>query len=125
MDLNGFYEFDECVPAQQVKLVTNSVLKSFLLSRSPTRGFTQSNGHGRRESGATVVARMGNLIIESQHQVPFDELRQMLIRECKRQGKEYGLLFTDISGGYTITERYMPQAFKVVPILSPRVHQER
>jgi TldD protein len=125
IELNGFYEFDdECVPGQPVELVKDGVLKTFLLSRSPTRGFTHSNGHGRREPGATVVARMGNLIVDSQHQVSFAALRQMLIDECKRQGKEYGLLFTDISGGFTMTERYMPQAFKVTPILVYRIHSD-
>jgi TldD protein len=125
LDLNGFYEFDdECVPAQPVKLVEDGILKTFLLSRSPTRGFTHSNGHGRREPGATAVARMGNLIVESTQQVPFSKLREMLISECKRQGRDYGLLFTDISGGFTMTERYMPQAFKVVPILVYRVYTD-
>ncbi len=122
ISLNGFYEFDEeCVPAQPARLVDAGVLKTFLMSRSPTRGITRSNGHGRRQPGAQVVARMGNLIVESTQQVPFEQLRARLIQECSRQGKEYGLLFADISGGFTMTERYLPQAFKVVPILVYRV----
>lgn len=124
-DLNGFYEFDdECVKAQPARIVENGVLKTFLLSRSPTRGFVKSNGHGRRQPGATVVTRQGNLTIDSTKQVPFDQLRTMLIEECKRQDKEFGLIFKDISGGFTMTERYMPQAFKVVPILVYRVYAD-
>ena len=124
-DLNGFYEFDdECVKAQPARIVENGVLKTFLLSRSPTRGFVKSNGHGRRQPGATVVTRQGNLTIESAKQVPFDQLRNMLIDECKKQGREFGLIFKDISGGFTMTERFMPQAFKVEPILVYRVYAD-
>jgi TldD protein len=125
VDLNGFFEFDdECVAAQPARIVENGVLKTFLMSRSPTRGFNKSNGHGRRQAGATVVSRQGNLTVESAKQVPFDKLRTMLIDECKKQDKPYGLLFADISGGYTMTGRYSPQAFKVEPILVYRVHAD-
>ena len=72
----------------------------------------------------SVVSRMGNLIIESSKQVPFEKLREMLIAECKKQGKEYGLLFSDISGGFTMTQRYDPQAFKVIPILVYKVYAD-
>jgi len=122
IDLNGFYQFDEeCVPAQPAKTVVSGVLETFLLSRSPTRGFTKSNGHGRRQPGMGVVARQGNLIINSSKEVSFDRLRDMLKEEAKKQNKEYGLLFSDISGGFTFTNRYMPQAFKVMPILVHKV----
>lgn len=125
IDLNGFFEFDdECVPAQPARLVENGILKTFLMSRSPTRGFTKSNGHGRRQPGAKVVSRMGNTIVESTKQVPLDELRAMLIAECKKQGKEFGLLFKDISGGFTRTQRWSPQAFKVVPIIVHRIYAD-
>ena len=122
VDLNGFYEFDEeCVPAQPAHTVVSGVLETFLLSRSPTRGFTKSNGHGRRQPGVDVVARQGNLIVTSSKQVPFEELRQMLMKECRKQDKEYGLLFSDISGGFTFTRRFLPQAFKVMPVLVHKV----
>ena len=110
------------MPSQAAHIVEQGVLKTFLMSRSPTRGVNQSNGHGRRQAGATVCSRQGNLIVDSSKQVPFAELRQMLIEECKRQGKEYGLLFSDISGGFTTTSRRGLQAFKVLPILVYRVY---
>ncbi len=122
IELNGYYEFDqEAMAAQPVKLVDAGILKTFLLSRSPTRGFTASNGHGRRQPGRRVVARQGNLIVESTKQVPFEELRAKLIEEAKRQSKDYGLLFEDISGGFTTTQRRGPQAFKVLPIIVYKV----
>ncbi len=122
VDLNGFYRFDdEGVVAQRASLVDGGVLKGFLLSRSPTRGFHQSNGHGRRQEGRTVVSRQGNLVVEPKVTVPVAELRRRLREEAQRQGKPYGLLFRDISGGFTNTARGGPQAFKVLPILVYRV----
>jgi TldD protein len=121
-DLNGFYRFDdEGVPAQRATLVDGGVLKGFLLSRSPTRGFQQSNGHGRRQEGRAVTSRQGNLVVEPKVAVPTAELRSRLRAEARRQGKPYGLLFRDISGGFTNTTRGGPQAFKVLPILVYRV----
>lgn len=125
VDLNGYYPYDdECVPAQRVTLVKDGILETFLMSRSPARGITQSNGHGRRQPGNDVVARMGNTILESSKQVPFEELREMLIAECRKQDKEFGLLFKDISGGFTMTQRWMPQSYKVIPILVYRVYTD-
>ncbi|RJP36109.1 MAG: peptidase U62 [Phycisphaerales bacterium] len=123
VDLRGFYRFDdEGVAAQRVGLIESGVLKTFLLSRSPVEGFPKSNGHGRREPGREVVSRQGNLIVESKKQVPFDQLRALLVDECRRQDKPYGLLFEDISGGFTTTRRGGPQAFKVLPIVVYRVY---
>src|SRR5262249_16878594 len=100
-DLRGFYRYDdEGVPASKVPLVQKGVLKTFLLSRSPVPGFPNSNGHGRREPGRPVVSRQGNLIVESTKAVPFAQLREMLVEECRKQNKPYGYLFEDITGGY-------------------------
>jgi predicted Zn-dependent protease len=122
VDLNGFYRFDdEGVAAQRATLVSDGVLKGFLLSRSPTRGFAVSNGHGRRQEGRAIVSRQGNLVVEPKRIVPVTELRELLRAEAKRQGKLYGLSFRDISGGFTNTQRGGPQAFKVLPILVYRV----
>jgi predicted Zn-dependent protease len=122
VDLNGFYRFDdEGVEAQRATLVDGGVLRGFLLSRSPTRGFDRSNGHGRRQEGRAVVSRQGNLVVDPKEAVPVEELRRRLREEAKRQGKQYGLLFRDISGGFTNTARMGPQAFKVLPILVYRV----
>ena len=67
------------------------------------------------------MSRQGNLVVEPKRVVPTTELREMLLAEAKRQGKPYGLLFRDISGGFTNTQRGGPQAFKVLPILVYRI----
>lgn len=124
-DLMGYYKYDdEGVKARRVTMVENGVLKNFLMSRSPVEGFPKSSGHGRRSYGYGIVARMGNTIVESSKQVPYSELRKMLIEECKRQDKPYGLVFEDISGGFTRTERVGPQTFKVIPLFVKRVYAD-
>lgn len=124
--LNGHYQFDdEGVAAESVPLVENGVLKGFLMSRSPIQGFSRSNGHGRAQAGLPAVARQGNLIVSSAHQVPFADLRQQLIEEVKKQGKPWGLIFEDISGGFTTTRTgAIPQAFKVLPLVVKRVYPD-
>lgn len=120
--LNGHYFVDdEATLAQRASLVNGGVLEGFLLSRSVVSPFETSNGHGRRDRGHRVVARQGNLIVSARETVPEGELRERLIAEAKSQGKPYGLWFSDIQGGYTITDRSGPQAFKVLPLMVYRV----
>jgi TldD protein len=125
IDLNGWYDYDdEGVKARPVSAVEKGVLKTFLMSRSPIRGFEQSNGHGRRQPGLEVVSRQSNLIVESSNAVPEAWLRQMLLDEVKKQNKPYGLYFRDITGGFTTTQRAGLQAFKVIPVIVYRVYTD-
>jgi predicted Zn-dependent protease len=121
-DLLGYYQYDdEGVPAQRVVLVDHGILKNFEMSRSPLTGFPNSNGHGRRQLGATPVSRQGNLIVTSSKMVSNAELRAQLIELIKAQGKPYGLLIDDIAGGFTFTGRGQPQAFQVLPLVVYKV----
>jgi len=123
--LRGHYRYDdEGVKARRAPLIENGVLKGFLMSRSPIRGFPSSNGHGRRSPGNAVVSRMGNTIVEASRTVPYEELRDRMLEECRRQNKPFGLVFEDISGGFTNTDRGGPQAFKVLPLLVYRVYTD-
>ena len=125
VDLAGWYEYDdEGVPARRVEVIKNGVLKSFLMSRMPIKDFGKSNGHGRAQPGLMPTGRQGNLIVTSSRTVKDAELRQKLIEEVKRQGKPYGLYFEDIEGGFTLTERALPQSFLVLPILVWRVYPD-
>ena len=124
-DLLGYYQFDdEGVPAQPVTLVDHGVLKAFEMSRSPLVGFPTSNGHGRRQLGATPVSRQGNLLVESSKTMTNAQLRAKLIELIKQQGKPYGLLIDDIAGGFTFTGRGQPQAFQVLPLVVYRVYPD-
>jgi len=121
--LSGHYDFDdEGQAARRVELIHDGILKTFLMSRQPIASFSQSNGHGRSESGHMPTGRQGNLIVTSSKSVPESELRQMLLDEAKRQGKPYGLYFEDISSGFAVTTRSSPQAFQVIPLVVYRVY---
>ncbi len=125
IDLNGWYDYDdEGVKARPVLAVDKGVLKTFLMSRSPIRGFDQSNGHGRRQPGLEPVSRQSNLIVESSNAVSDAKLREMLLAEVKRQNKPYGLYFRDITGGFTTTQRAGLQAFKVIPVIVYRIYPD-
>lgn len=121
-DLLGYYQYDdEGVTGERTVLVDHGVLKNFEMSRSPLVGFPHSNGHGRRQIGATPVSRQGNLIVESNKTVTNAELRAKLIELIKQQNKPYGLLIDDIAGGFTFTGRGQPQAFQVEPLVVYKV----
>ncbi len=121
-DLLGYYEYDdEGVKAHKVTLVYHGVLKDFEMSRSPLVGFPHSNGHGRRQLGASPVSRQGNLIVESSKTMTNAQLRAKFIELVKSQGKPYGLLIDDIAGGFTFTGRGQPQAFQVQPLVVYKV----
>jgi predicted Zn-dependent protease len=123
--LSGSYAFDdEGQPAERVELVQDGVLRNFLMSRMPIKGFSKSNGHGRAEPGLMATGRQGNLIVTSTNTVKESELRQRLIDEVKKQGKPYGLYFEDVQGGFTLTQRGMPQAFQVLPVIVWRVYAD-
>lgn len=123
--LIGAYDYDnEGVAARPVAVVEDGVFKRFLMSRSPIEGFPNSNGHGRKSIGYAPVARQSNLIVEATDVVGSDALKERLLSEVRAQGKDYGLLFEDIQGGFTLTGRDIPNAFNVQPILVYRVYPD-
>jgi len=125
VQLNGFFRFDdEGVRARRVSLIDKGKLVGFNMSRNPIRGFAQSNGHGRRSPGLPPVARQGNLVVAVEKSVPRVDLQQLLIEEIKRQKRPYGMIFTDISGGFTNTSAFAPQAFKVNPVMAYRLYPD-
>jgi TldD protein len=125
VELSGNYSYDEeGEKAQRVDLIDKGILKQFLMSRMPVKGFAQSNGHGRAQTGLMPVGRQGNLIVRSSKSIPDAQLRQELIKEIKKQNKPFGLYFEDIAGGFTLTMRNMPQAFKVQPLMVWKVYPD-
>lgn len=124
-ELSGNYLFDdEGVKGQTVKAVEDGIFKSFLMSRSPIEGFDKSNGHGRKQAGFKSVSRQSNLIVESKVTATNEELRKGLIDECKKQNKEYGLFFKTVQGGFTFTNRTIPNAFNVLPLVVYKVYTD-
>ena len=122
-DLAGYYIFDdEGVKGEKVVTVRNGVFENFLMSRSPIEGFPNSNGHGRKSQGRKAVTRQSNLFVLSKETYTETKLRQMLIDEAKKQGKEYGLYFAQVSGGFTSITRYYPNSFNVTPLVVYKIY---
>ena len=123
-DMNGYYPYDEeGVKARRVVNVQNGVLKAFLMSRKPIDGFPESNGHGRADNQSDPVSRQSNLIVENSKPYTDAQLRQMLVTEAKRQGKEYGYFFRTVTSGYTMTgEGGSINSFNVTPVEVYRVY---
>ncbi|MDR1896594.1 MAG: TldD/PmbA family protein [Prevotellaceae bacterium] len=123
--LNGSYVFDdEGIRGQRVDVVKNGILNRFLMSRTPIEGFSNSNGHGRAMIFYNNVTRQSNMIIESNNPKSDKELRTLLIEQSKKENKQYGYLFDKVSGGFTTTGRYMPNAFNVTPLIVYRVYTD-
>lgn len=124
-DIVGFFKYDdEGVLGQKVVAVKDGIFQNFLMSRSPIENFITSNGHGRKQAGYKSVSRQSNLLVQAKKQVPFDSLKTLLREECKKQNKEYGLYFVEISGGFTFTNRTIPNAFNVQPLVVYKIYAD-
>ena len=92
--LFGSYEVDrEGVMAKPTRLIEKGVLKNYLLTRQPVRGYEGSNGHARLPGpyGANA-ATIGNLFVSSTDTVPAAELKKKLIDLCRARSKPYGII---------------------------------
>ncbi|MFN0168493.1 MAG: metallopeptidase TldD-related protein [Bryobacteraceae bacterium] len=92
--LMGHYKVDqEGVLAGPVSLVEKGVLKNFLLTRQPMRGFSQSNGRARLPgSFGAYGAAFSNLFVQARETMPAAGLKTKLLEMIKARGKPYGLV---------------------------------
>lgn len=122
-DLFGFYEYDDQgVKSQKVNVVENGILKEFLRTRVPYEKSLYSNGHSRAQAGEMPVSRQSNMFVVSSEKSSDDDLRKALIKEAKKQKKEYGYYFKEVIGGFTYTNRYSPSVFNIIPIEVYRIY---
>src|SRR5205085_1717039 len=92
--LFGSYLADEeGVAPQKVAVVEKGILKNFLLTRQPIRGFGSSNGHARLPGnfGASAAA-LSNLFVRASETVPAGELRKKMMEICAQRSKPYGII---------------------------------
>jgi predicted Zn-dependent protease len=92
--LFGSYDVDrEGIRPQPLTLVEKGVLKGFLLTRQPVRGFSGSNGHARLPGPyGAATAGVGNLFISSSETMPAGDLEKKLIELVKARGLAYGVV---------------------------------
>jgi len=92
--LFGSYDVDrEGVAAAPLRLIEKGVLKGFLLTRQPVRGFERSNGRARMPGNyGASAAGISNLFVSSSEVTPAAELKRTLIDLCKTRDKPYGII---------------------------------
>lgn len=110
---------DQGAKSERVDIVKDGKLTGVMMSRSPIKKITESNGHGRYRNetyGARVCGLPGNLIIESKNAQSFEELRNMLINIGKDYGNSYGIIVTRLepTKPQSTNERYM-RYYTVMP----------
>jgi hypothetical protein len=81
-----------------VEIVTNGKLQGMVMSRTPTKRFTQSTGHGRRSSNEAPRSAISCLYIESSDTKTPDELKKALLKAADDEGLEYGLRISGLRG---------------------------
>lgn len=92
--LIGWYAFDlEGVAPKSVPVIEKGILKNFLTTRQPIKGFPVSNGHARLQGyyGAHSAA-IGNLFVKASETTPLADLKKRLIQMSQDRGKPYGIL---------------------------------
>ncbi|MFN0122696.1 MAG: metallopeptidase TldD-related protein [Blastocatellia bacterium] len=112
--LGHFATDDQGVKARRVSLIEEGILKNLLMSRRPRKHAPNSNGHGRSGFVGGASASVGNLFIQARDGKSYEELKQELIRTCKLQTLDYGIILKTMeeSGG-----RGLPD-----PVLAYRVY---
>ena len=101
--LAGHYPFDlEGTKPQAVNVIEKGVLKSFLTTRTPVKGFPASNGHARLPGpGGSRAATIGNLFVKASQTSPLADLKKKLMDMCKEQSKPYGMLVRKLDYPFT------------------------
>lgn len=95
--LMGHYLIDtEAVAPKAVKLVEKGILKEFIRTRQPIKGFEGSTGHARLAGNfGHRTAAIANLFVTAAagpQTKPLADLKKELIEMCKQRSKPYGIL---------------------------------
>jgi TldD protein len=86
--LLGAYQVDdEGTPAQKVSLVERGLLKTLLMSRTPSRDIGNSNGHGRTGYATWTRGAVGNLILSTREPTPLAKQRLQLTKSAPIAGQ--------------------------------------
>ena len=92
--LFGHFLFDqEGLAPQPLVLVEKGILKNFLLTRQPVKGYEGSNGRARMPGNfGASTASFGNMFVRASETVSAAALKKRLIELCQSRGKPYGIL---------------------------------
>lgn len=92
--LAGYYQFDlEGVAPKPVAVIEKGILKSFLMTRQPIKGFSTSNGHARLLGGyGAYSAAIGNMFVTASQSMPLADLKKRAAQMAMDRGKPYAML---------------------------------
>ena len=92
--LFGSYEVDrEGVQPQPLHLVEKGILKGYLQTRQPVRGYEGSNGRARMPgSFGAATAGVSNLFVRSSDTSPAPDMKKKLMDLIAARGKPYGVI---------------------------------
>jgi len=92
-DRAGAYLHDhEGVPATQVELVRDGVVRSLLMSRTPREDLEHSNGHGRGGTDSRIVGMPGVLFAEQRGGPSGHKLLAQAFRMARQSGLDHVLV---------------------------------
>jgi predicted Zn-dependent protease len=94
--LGSYAVDDDGVKPEPVMLVEDGLLKSFYMSRIPTKEIPATNGHGRR-TGGRVTGQPSNLLITVENGEA--DLKARLLTLCKEEGLPYALIVERFEAG--------------------------
>jgi len=97
--LNGYYPVDAegVVPAKELVLIENGVLRNLLNGRKPTKKIQNSNGHVRFDFNSNNFRVIpGNILITCNQTFSKEELRKKLIAAAKEEDLEYAYIIHDL-----------------------------
>jgi hypothetical protein len=85
------------VAARRIEVVKNGVLKTLLMSRTPSKQIGQSNGHARGATiGGIFRGSTTNLFVTGQGGLPRQQLVRKLLAEARAQGLPYGIIIRQL-----------------------------
>jgi predicted Zn-dependent protease len=64
------------------------------------------------------------MFVESSKTATEEQLREQLIKTCRKEKKEYGLYFKEVSNGFTTTSKLAPNTFSITPVLVYKVYTD-
>ncbi len=108
--LGHFPVDDDGVKPSPVSLVEAGVLKTYFMSRVPTKRVKESNGHSRAGQGS-----VGNLFVETKTPEPREVLKKRLIELAKEEDLEFGILIDELEEG----NRYSGTSGNTVSLPAP------
>lgn len=123
--IGGYKIDDEGVASQKVEVVKDGILKTLLLSRTPSKKGQLSNGHARRTAnGGAFHGSATNLFVSGRGGVPRAQLVSKLIGAAKSDGLKYGLIIrrmddAAITSAADFSRRELIQIVKAADVTLP------